>query len=174
MDFKGFMIQGRARSDDSPVGSFDATGRTDYQPQCSGDTAATHTSRAEKTSVDLTWKAPTAGTGEVCFRFAFVDHFTLFWDNLMTRCLKEATSVIVNGSSSTSGDTATITLSANVKGTWQCSLDVGPFELCHMYSGLSAGTHTINARFSPSGLPQTASKQFNVTFADFTPFPTVI
>ena len=37
MDFKGFMIQGRARSDDSPVGSFDATGRTDYQPQCSGD-----------------------------------------------------------------------------------------------------------------------------------------
>ena len=37
MDFKGFMIQGRARADDSPVGSFDATGRTDYQPQCDGD-----------------------------------------------------------------------------------------------------------------------------------------
>jgi len=31
------MIQGRARADDSPVGSFDATGKSDYQPQCSGD-----------------------------------------------------------------------------------------------------------------------------------------
>jgi len=35
MDFRGFMIQGRARADNSPVGSFDVG--TGYQPQCSGD-----------------------------------------------------------------------------------------------------------------------------------------
>ena len=44
MDFRGFMIQGRSRADDSPVGSFDATGRSDYQPQCSGDVSIQHTS----------------------------------------------------------------------------------------------------------------------------------
>lgn len=31
------MIQGRARADNSPVGSFDATGATEFQPQCNGD-----------------------------------------------------------------------------------------------------------------------------------------
>ncbi|XP_065918054.1 uncharacterized protein [Dysidea avara] len=174
MDFKGFMIQGRARADDSPVGSFDATGRTDYQPQCDGDTAATHTSRAEKTSVDLTWKAPPAGTGELCFRFAFVDQYTLYWANQMTRCLQEATSIFVNGSSSTSGDTSTITLYANVKGTWECSLDGGTSESCstgETFSGLSAGTHTIDAEFSPNGVSQKPSLQFTVTVADPTPTP---
>ena len=31
------MIQGRTRADNSPVGNFVASSRTDYKPQCSGD-----------------------------------------------------------------------------------------------------------------------------------------
>ena len=87
-DFKGFMIQGRTKADNSPVGTFNDTDKTDYQTQCSGEvsstasikvhllnicmlstqTAATHTNRNEKTSVILTWKAPPLGTGSIHFR----------------------------------------------------------------------------------------------------------
>ena len=50
------------------------------------------------------------------------------YTNVLSHCL--ATDIFVNGSSSTSGDTATITLNANLKGTWECSLDGGPSESC--------------------------------------------
>ena len=36
-DFRGFMIQGRVMADDSPVGTFDDDGATDYQVQCNQD-----------------------------------------------------------------------------------------------------------------------------------------
>ena len=41
-----------------------------------------------------------------------------------------------------------------------------------MYSGLSAGTHTIDAEFSPNGLSQKFSLQLSITIADPTPTPT--
>ena len=39
------------------------------------------------------------------------------------------------------------------------------------FSGLSAGTHTIDAEFSPNGVSQKPSLQFTVTVADPTPTP---
>lgn len=41
-----------------------------------------------------------------------------------------ASGIFINGSSSISGDTATITLNANLKGTWQCRLDGGAPQSC--------------------------------------------
>jgi len=43
-----------------------------------------------------------------------------------------------------------------------------------MFSGLSAGTHTIDAEFSPNGLSEKASLRFSFTIADPTPTPTQI
>ena len=43
-----------------------------------------------------------------------------------------------------------------------------------MFSGLSAGTHTIDAVFSPNGISQTASLRFTIPIADPTPAPTQI
>ena len=37
-NYRGFMIQGRVRADDSPAGTFGSG--TNYQPQCSGDVSS--------------------------------------------------------------------------------------------------------------------------------------
>ena len=37
-NFRGFMIQGRVRADDSPAGTFGSAGN--YQPQCSGNVSS--------------------------------------------------------------------------------------------------------------------------------------
>ena len=37
-NFRGFMIQGRVRADESPAGTFGSG--TNYQPQCSGNVSS--------------------------------------------------------------------------------------------------------------------------------------
>ena len=37
-NFRGFMIQGRVRADDSPTGTFGSG--NNYQPQCSGNVSS--------------------------------------------------------------------------------------------------------------------------------------
>jgi len=83
VDFRGFMIQGRMKADDSVVGNFVVGSK--YQTQCDGvrsirtmylqtlcymctQSAATHTNNNEKTTVILFWAAPPLGTGPVEFR----------------------------------------------------------------------------------------------------------
>ena len=40
---------------------------------------------------------------------------------------------LAHGSVSVDGDTATIALSSNTKGTFKCSLDEAPFQQCMVY-----------------------------------------
>ena len=71
-------------------------------------TAATHTTSADKDSVVLTWVAPPAGTGAIIFRclttclfqmlfyayihrYAFVMNYSTYWANLYTDPIEEGT-----------------------------------------------------------------------------------
>ncbi|KAK6188163.1 hypothetical protein SNE40_004406 [Patella caerulea] len=69
--FKGFLIQAR-RADSlsvrtEPLGTFDPVANTNQI--CPNNTALTHSSAAEKTSLDITWNAPSiAGTGHIVFK----------------------------------------------------------------------------------------------------------
>ena len=84
MDFRGFMIQGRVRADDLPVGTFG--NGTNHRYACDGnvsfvclirnmllwlhyvDCCHSH-QQSWKTSVNLLWTAPPAGAGCICFRW---------------------------------------------------------------------------------------------------------
>ena len=90
---------------------------------------------------------------------------------------------MINGSVSVSGNAATITLNNNFDGVFQCSLDGGDFKNCmfmYMYcvcfisslfkgqpgdvfTGLSAGSHTIDVQFTPDGSSQMLSLKFTFT-----------
>lgn len=177
-DFKGFLVQGRVRASDSPAGSFGSG--TNYQSQCTGNSAATHTNRNEKTTVTLVWTAPPAGTGCICFRYAFVDRYALFWANQITQCISEnlpQTSIQASSSGSITGNNFTISLTANVDGEFQCSLDGASFKSCSsgdVFPNLSVGTHRMNVQFTPAGSCEAFALQpaINISIAAPTPAPT--
>lgn len=87
--FRGFMIQGRVVADNSPVGTWQVQAPV-VQTVCNGEvswyfnviqtvikcplltqTAATHVNRGLKRLVTLSWKAPSAGTGTIRFRYEY-------------------------------------------------------------------------------------------------------
>ncbi|XP_050400195.2 putative ferric-chelate reductase 1 isoform X2 [Patella vulgata] len=92
--FKGFLIQAR-RADNSTVrtevvGTFDT--QTNTKQLCTGTNsdALTHANAAEKTSLDLTWNAPsTPGTGHIVFKVTFVEVKSKFWQAVTSKVVEE-------------------------------------------------------------------------------------
>lgn len=93
VQFRGLLVQARSMADDSPVGSFTADdgGVTRLSSCDRADSAITHTSRSDKTSVDLSFTAPTAGTGPLRFRFAVVRTFSTYYAPVETAVISEQT-----------------------------------------------------------------------------------
>ena len=83
-------------------------------------------------------------------RYAFVDVYTTFWANQTTNCISEnlqsrlmyyyhcclsllllsIATIQASSSGTISGNDFTITLSANVAGDFECSLDGASFQSC--------------------------------------------
>ncbi|XP_065887613.1 uncharacterized protein [Dysidea avara] len=105
-DFRGFLIQATTCADGTPVGMFmepSAGSDANYKTVCSGSSSATHTSRTDKTCVELMWIAPSSGTGCIRFRYTMVDihrrsqNQSRYWDNEMTDTIQEEEPCLVKG-----------------------------------------------------------------------------
>ncbi|XP_064401973.1 uncharacterized protein LOC135347821 isoform X2 [Halichondria panicea] len=95
--FRGFLIQGRQRADDTTVlGSFtQITAATTRLGSCSPSAGSvTHNSASFKTSETFTWTAPAAGSGSIWFGFAVVQVRVNYWANQRTAVIEEQVQVI--------------------------------------------------------------------------------
>uniref|UniRef100_A0A2C9KWD3 Reelin domain-containing protein n=2 Tax=Biomphalaria glabrata TaxID=6526 RepID=A0A2C9KWD3_BIOGL len=111
--FKGFMIQARradTNQNQDPMGSF----YIGYNSQlaCSGK-AMVHSSSDVKSSLTLIWTAPAASIGNVNFRVTFVQSERIFWSNIVSNVLVEASSASTTAASTTGSTTAVSTSSAS-------------------------------------------------------------
>ncbi|XP_065907241.1 putative defense protein 3 [Dysidea avara] len=114
--FRGFMIQGQTQPGGSPVGTFAASG-TNYQAVCDNNTAATHTNRADKTSVSLTWTAPPAGAGLIGFRYAVVERYATFWDRQVSQLIREGNATLMSTSMITTTSAMSATTASSMSTT---------------------------------------------------------
>jgi hypothetical protein len=90
-DFRGLLVQARSIADNSPVGSFEDISALTRLSSCDrADSAITHSSRVDKTSVELLFTAPPAGTGPFRFQYAVVDTFSVFYAPIMSDIIEEA------------------------------------------------------------------------------------
>jgi hypothetical protein len=90
-DFRGLLVQARSIADNSPVGSFEDISALTRLSSCDrADSAITHSSRVDKTSVELLFTAPPAGTGPFRFQYAVVDTFSVFYAPIMSDIIREA------------------------------------------------------------------------------------
>ncbi|CAI8006184.1 Scavenger receptor cysteine-rich type 1 protein M160 [Geodia barretti] len=90
-DFRGLLVQARSIADNSPVGSFENISALTRLSSCNrADSAITHSSRVDKTSVELSFTAPPAGTGPFRFQYAVVDTFAVFYAPIMSDIIREA------------------------------------------------------------------------------------
>ncbi|KAK0059260.1 ferric-chelate reductase 1 isoform X3 [Biomphalaria pfeifferi] len=112
--FKGFMVQAR-RADTSqnqdPLGSFYIGSNS--QLACSGGKAMVHSSNDVKSNLTLIWTAPAAFIGNVNFRVTFVQSERIFWSNIVSNVLVEASSASTTVSSTKGSTTAASTSSAS-------------------------------------------------------------
>ncbi|XP_069088359.1 putative ferric-chelate reductase 1 isoform X2 [Pleurodeles waltl] len=84
--FLGFLVEARAVGGDFTVGKFAVTDSNAQLLDCNGvaSTAVSHTSRAPKSTVNITWTAP-SGSGYVQFRGTFVQSFNRFWTGVQSQ-----------------------------------------------------------------------------------------
>ncbi|XP_050401798.1 putative ferric-chelate reductase 1 [Patella vulgata] len=89
--FIGFLIQAR-RADNSAdrtevLGTFDIATNT---KQLCTNAALTHANAAYKTTLDVTWNAPsTSGTGHIVFKVTFVEVKSKFWQAVTSKVVEE-------------------------------------------------------------------------------------
>lgn len=85
--FKGFFVQGR--SGDEIVGTFEENDLSRTR-NCleKSNSAATQKSNSPKSSLALTWTAPTDFRGNVIFNTTFVENYTTFWVDVKSKELK--------------------------------------------------------------------------------------
>uniref|UniRef100_A0AAY3ZZ87 Uncharacterized protein n=1 Tax=Denticeps clupeoides TaxID=299321 RepID=A0AAY3ZZ87_9TELE len=98
--FTGFLLQARPAGQNSSVGSFTTVSNGTQLLTCNGVTnsAVSHTSGANKTSIQARWTAPSSGNlTDIEFRVTVVKKYSIYWIQL-----KSAT-VSYSGSSSSSG-----------------------------------------------------------------------
>ncbi|KAJ8277992.1 hypothetical protein GJAV_G00082530 [Gymnothorax javanicus] len=80
--FLGFMLQAHEVGGNAPIGSFSVTSEQTRLLSCGGITnsAITHRSSAQKTTIQGLWRAPTSGLlKDIEFRATFVQNFTTYW-----------------------------------------------------------------------------------------------
>lgn len=92
--FRGLLVQARSMADDTPVGSFVAEAGITRLSSCArADSAITHISRIVKTSVQLNFTAPAAGTGPLRFLYAVVQSFNVYYATSESAAVEEQSAV---------------------------------------------------------------------------------
>lgn len=89
--FNGYMIM--AFDKNSPVaaiGTFQVPVESSHTIDCHGgfNNAATHSSKAHKTSVQLTWTPPEDFEGEVIFKTTYVESKKVYWVKVISEVIK--------------------------------------------------------------------------------------
>ncbi|XP_033883482.3 putative ferric-chelate reductase 1 [Acipenser ruthenus] len=105
--FRGFLLQARQIGGRAAVGSFTITDPTNTQGlNCNAaNSAVSHTSKSDKSTIQATWNAPSSGTGNIEFSATFVRVYETFWSQVKSSQLNFNTTApqsSVPGSSSSS------------------------------------------------------------------------
>ncbi|KAM3914398.1 defense protein l(2)34Fc-like [Leptodactylus fuscus] len=83
--FKGFLLQGRSGSSNVPVGSFVTSNPNTQTLTCTNPASSvSHTSSSGKTSIDVTWVAPSSSMTNVQIRATVVQSAMVFWTNVVS------------------------------------------------------------------------------------------
>ncbi|XP_069823663.1 defense protein l(2)34Fc-like [Dendropsophus ebraccatus] len=83
--FKGFLIQARSGSNATPVGSFQTSNSNTQTLTCTtAASSVSHTSGIGKSSVDVTWVAPTSNIADIQIRATVVQTERVFWTNVIS------------------------------------------------------------------------------------------
>ncbi|XP_063282211.1 putative ferric-chelate reductase 1 [Pelobates fuscus] len=91
--FTGFLIQARAGSSNTPIGSFETSNSNAQTLTCtSSATAVSHTSSSRKSSVQVTWVAPKDNITDIQLRATVVQVEKTFWTNVASSKLFYVTS----------------------------------------------------------------------------------
>ncbi|XP_075473232.1 putative defense protein 3 isoform X1 [Ascaphus truei] len=113
VQFKGFLIQARAGSSNTPLGSFQISGSDAQILTCSTlPSAVSHTSASSKASVQVTWVAPSTNIPDIQFRATVVQVKTIYWNTVLGPKLTyikvpaSTNATAASGATMTSGTTA--------------------------------------------------------------------
>lgn len=99
--FKGFMIKAVHNSDKiTGKGTFIIGTATDKKLLC-GNTAVTHTNSNSKTSIQLTWRAPSSNEGALIFRATVVQSKSTFWESVYSAQINPDSTLSTVSTSST-------------------------------------------------------------------------
>ncbi|TRY95822.1 hypothetical protein DNTS_022041 [Danionella cerebrum] len=107
--FEGFLLEARQVGQNNPIGTFTVT--TEAQTlSCNGAAkAVSHTSSSKKSSVQVTWTAPSSGAlGNIEFVSTFVKTGKIFWINV-----KSSAAAYTGTASSSSSSTSTPPVASN-------------------------------------------------------------
>ncbi|XP_040216118.1 putative ferric-chelate reductase 1 isoform X2 [Rana temporaria] len=104
--FKGFLIQARSASDTTPWGSFQVTSDAQTLTCTTAADSVSHASSSRKTSLQVTWIAPTSTTANIQIRATVVQTESVFWTNVNSPTLSYM-AVPSNTASSTASTTTT-------------------------------------------------------------------
>ncbi|XP_013885723.1 putative ferric-chelate reductase 1 [Austrofundulus limnaeus] len=148
--FEGFLLEAREQGGSTPVGSFVVSTSTAQLLSCNqkSNSAVSHTSKSQKTSIQVTWK-PDASTNvkSIQFHATFVKNFQTFWVDLTSPVLT-LTSSSSSGSvpaQTTSFKTTNSISSANCGTTKVCfsqpsGCDPSLTSNCFFMSAMSSGS----------------------------------
>ncbi|XP_075040267.1 putative defense protein 3 [Mixophyes fleayi] len=116
--FKGFLIQARSGSTSTPVGSFKISANAQTLTCSSSADSVSHISGSGKTSIQVTWVAPSSNIADIQIRATIVQTEKTFWTNVVSSKIayvapaSSATSSTTVGNS-TSATTVTTTTTKN-------------------------------------------------------------
>ncbi|CAH1777385.1 unnamed protein product [Owenia fusiformis] len=87
--FKGFLCQATTVSSDKIIGTWfnQASGPSKLLKCDNPNDSVTHVNSGEKTSITLTWNAPTDIVGEIQFRCTVVQSYKIYWVHMKSLVL---------------------------------------------------------------------------------------
>ncbi|XP_063283411.1 putative ferric-chelate reductase 1 [Pelobates fuscus] len=111
--FTGFLIQARAGSSNTPIGSFETSNANAQTLTCTTSASAvSHTSNSKKSNIQVTWVAPNANITNLQFRATVVQVEKTFWINVASSTL----TYVAATTSSTTVSTPTTATQSNYFG----------------------------------------------------------
>uniref|UniRef100_A0A3P8XC78 Uncharacterized protein n=1 Tax=Esox lucius TaxID=8010 RepID=A0A3P8XC78_ESOLU len=136
--FTGFLLQGRLVGGTSPLGSFIVSSALAQTLNCNGNSAVSHTSNAQKSSIQVTWTAPTSGNlNNIQFSATFVQTFGTYWVGVKSSTVTyNGTSVPAVGISSTGCGVSKVCFSQPLN----CDPSVSPS--CYFMSAVAPSGNT--------------------------------
>ncbi|KAK7123546.1 hypothetical protein R3I93_021847 [Phoxinus phoxinus] len=150
-NFKGFMLQANQVGSQNPIGTFTVTDSGAQGLVCNSvaNSAVSHTSSSQKTSMQAIWMAPTSGQlGNIEFRATFVQSKETFWVGV------KSSAVVYNGTGTAA--TAAPTVPSNP--------DCGTTKVCFSEPSNCDPTTSTNCYFMAV---QTSSNQSEMTIEMF-------